>query len=726
MGLVDKVLRRWRPPADHRLDSTRAAARLAKRVRLAHRLDEAGWTVLVAEIGEALGSWQPADWLGLTVHDRTALYAAAQGEREDVERIAESCVVNGPTYLVDRGDRRIHLGVPLRVTVPDWLLVAQEHDLVARLQLEVAGSNPCVVSGLAFVSGVPFDAEQDRVEVVAIAGDHRVEAALTMRPDPALDAESGERWADHTEAAWWGTVDIARDEPFVLVVTVTSAGIERTVEVAVPARDPLAVEVGARALSATALEIYATGQAQVAVESSTETWGSGTAPLVLDSLRERFGRDGVLPTGRYALTADRGVDLVDPLALALPRAEREVDLTAVLVSLRGWSPGEPEASLLVRTPIPVENRGRRRQRLLLDEVRQNAGPLREHAVASCFVGTGAGDNVGPVVTELMRRGIGVDWCVADLSVAVPDGARPVLLHSREWHEAFTHARYLVSNAEFAHYVRFREGQRYLQTWHGTPLKRIANDILDARLSAGYTAAMRREVAAWEALLAQNAFAGDVLPAAFGFGGRTIVEGYPRNDALADGAEELRRRTRAELGLGDELVVLYAPTWRDRARDADGRRAFVSHLDAERVHERTGATVLVRSHSNTAAARGRLGGSGVVDVTAHPDMTALMAAADVLVTDYSSVMFDFAVTGRPQVLLVPDIADYRDRERGFYLDLAEIAPGPIVSTTDEVVAALADPGAGFEQARADFRARFAPLDDGAAARRAVDAWLGPAR
>uniref|UniRef100_UPI0028A70348 CDP-glycerol glycerophosphotransferase family protein n=1 Tax=Aeromicrobium sp. TaxID=1871063 RepID=UPI0028A70348 len=158
-----------------------------------------------------------------------------------------------------------------------------------------------------------------------------------------------------------------------------------------------------------------------------------------------------------------------------------------------------------------------------------------------------------------------------------------------------------------------------------------------------------------------------------------------------------------------------------ARDAGGRRAFVSHLDAGLVHERTGATVLLRSHSNAAASRGRLTAPGVVDVTTHPDITALQAAADVLVTDYSSVMFDFAVTGRPQIMLVPDAAEYRD-DRGFYLDLEQSPPGPIVTSSDEVIELLRDPGSIVVPPQ--FRQRFAPLDDGAAAQRVVDVWLGP--
>ena len=100
----------------------------------------------------------------------------------------------------------------------------------------------------------------------------------------------------------------------------------------------------------------------------------------------------------------------------------------------------------------------------------------------------------------------------------------------------------------------------------------------------------------------------------------------------------------------------------------------------------------------------------------------MAVADVLVTDYSSVMFDFAVTGKPMLFLVPDLEEYAGRTRGLYLDLAEIAPGPLLDSTDDVIAALTGTvgAATPHQGYAAFRERFAPWDDGAAAERVVHA------
>src|SRR5690606_35318721 len=197
-----------------------------------------------------------------------------------------------------------------------------------------------------------------------------------------------------------------------------------------------------------------------------------------------------------------------------------------------------------------------------------------------------------------------------------------------------------------------------------------------------------------------------------------VEGYPRNDALVlDGASE-RAATRALLGIDEtERVVLYAPTWRD------DRPEMVEFAGAREAAAGLGedVVVLVRGHSRTLLPGRDADGTRVIDVTGFPDTTRLLLAADALVTDYSSVMFDFSATGKPMYFLVPDIEHYRGELRGFYFDLGERAPGPLVRTQDELVAALADSGhvARYAERYAAWQRQFNALDDGGAARRVVD-------
>ncbi|MGI3785731.1 MAG: CDP-glycerol glycerophosphotransferase family protein, partial [Janthinobacterium lividum] len=258
------------------------------------------------------------------------------------------------------------------------------------------------------------------------------------------------------------------------------------------------------------------------------------------------------------------------------------------------------------------------------------------------------------------------------------------------------------------------GAFYLQTWHGTPLKRIHR----AAASIPSEAEMREldhDIARWDALVSQSPAATDLLRGAFGYGGPVLETGYPRNDLLsAPDAAERRTALRDELGIGpDVTAVLYAPTYRDDTVDdpdsPDG-------LDLEVLLHRLGpgCTVLLRQHYYLYRRPVRTGIAGLLDVSDHPDIADLYLAADALVTDYSSAMFDFAVTGKPLLLYPYDLAHYRDRLRGFTLDLESEAPSPLVLDPEALAQALLDlPATTTADAEryAAFRRRWCVLDDG---------------
>jgi CDP-glycerol glycerophosphotransferase len=173
------------------------------------------------------------------------------------------------------------------------------------------------------------------------------------------------------------------------------------------------------------------------------------------------------------------------------------------------------------------------------------------------------------------------------------------------------------------------------------------------------------------------------------------------------------------------VVLYAPTWRDNQFYASGRYRFDLRLDLDRAWQAVGEdhVILIRGHHHLANDVPDGGRPGFVrNVTAYPDIAELFLISDVLITDYSSVMFDFATTGRPMLFFTYDLAHYRDQLRGFYFDLEAEAPGPLLTNSDEVVAALRDADGvadAYQAAYAAFAAKYCPLDDGKAAARACD-------
>lgn len=436
--------------------------------------------------------------------------------------------------------------------------------------------------------------------------------------------------------------------------------------------------------------------------AATMTGRGKTWRAVLPLRASRWGGAELpLPVGVYELHVDSGADAVGEELPALP--------TAQLGTLRASLDG---STLVIGPPIdPAYDSGEGQDAL---ERRYATRPAAfENAVFfESFYGRNASCNPLAIDRELARRAPGVTryWSVVDLSVAVPDGAIAVVDGSPEWWRARGSARLLVVNDWLRRRFSRRPGQVVVQTWHGTPLKRLAlhRPGFDPRRMAAVLKESRR----WNVLLAQNPYAARILGKAYAFLSRPVwVEGYPRNDVLVAGDG---RATREALGIGaDERVLLYAPTWRD------DRTEMVDFVDPAALADATDAVVLVRGHSRTLLPGRDAEGPRVIDVTGFPDTSLLLLAADALITDYSSVMFDFSVTGKPMYFLVPDIERYRGELRGFYFDLPAHAPGPVVTTQDDLVAAIrASDSAPYAQKYALWRSKFNARDDGHAADRVV--------
>lgn len=431
------------------------------------------------------------------------------------------------------------------------------------------------------------------------------------------------------------------------------------------------------------------------IERSGPSW---EATLQLRAARWG-GPELPLPTGEYSLRFDPPgrADVLPSLALTQ------------LGTLRATLAGD---SLTIGPPIDPAYDSGEGQDALERRYATRPGGLENAVFFESFYGRNASCNPFAIDRELARRvpGLRRYWSVVDLSVQVPDGAIPVVDGTPEWWRARGAARLIVVNDWLRRRFSRRPGQVVLQAWHGTPLKRLAlhRPGFDPRRIAAVVKESRR----WNILLAQNPYAARIFAKAYAFVRRPIwVEGYPRNDVLLSGDAA---PTRSALGIAeDERVLLYAPTWRD------DRSEIVDFVDPAALAAASDSVVLVRGHSRTLQPGRDAAGPRVIDVTAFPDTAQLLLVADALITDYSSVMFDFSVTGKPMYFFVPDLEHYRGELRGFYFDLAAHAPGPVVRTEDELVAALrhGDP-ADHAAAYAQWRARFNARDDGHAADRVV--------
>lgn len=324
------------------------------------------------------------------------------------------------------------------------------------------------------------------------------------------------------------------------------------------------------------------------------------------------------------------------------------------------------------------------------------------------------------------------WSVASERVEVPDGGVPLLIGGSDWFDVRRRARLLVVNDWLRYGFRRAPEQTVLQTWHGTMLKHLALDRPNTGLQTRI--ATRRESRRWSLLLSQNPHSTAQFRSSYAYRGEILETGYPRDDRLAravvssaGGAERIgfvAEAARRELGIPPGARVLaYAPTWRETSRgEASG---LVDLLDVQALAAELDApedpwVIIVRGHARTH----RFGGYGaadprVIDVSRHPDVNDVILAADLLVTDYSSIMFDAAVAAVPMAFFVPDLADYRDRERGFTFDFEVTAPGPLVTTREEL-AVIARAGVPYSATYEAWRERFVPHDDGNAAERVVDA------
>ena len=307
--------------------------------------------------------------------------------------------------------------------------------------------------------------------------------------------------------------------------------------------------------------------------------------------------------------------------------------------------------------------------------------------------------------------------------SVPAGTDYVIAGTLKYFKALARARYLVNNVNWPNRVVKRAGTTHVMTHHGTPLKMMGLDQIDHPASTGdqdFAAQMRR-ADRWDFSVTANAHTTIAWERAYPCAHETLEVGYPRNDRLAVATAADKAGVREKLGIDPgHRVVLYTPTHREWLP--------VGHqvLDVEDLAEQLGpeTTLLVRAHyfyvPASAAGKAPARRGKIVDVSAYPTVEDLYLAADVMLTDYSSAMFDFAVLDRPVVIFAPDWPVYQQL-RGTYFDLMEQPPGAVATTYAELLdvfksGAYDDAGATAE--RAAFRARFCYLDDGGAAERVV--------
>jgi CDP-glycerol glycerophosphotransferase len=360
-------------------------------------------------------------------------------------------------------------------------------------------------------------------------------------------------------------------------------------------------------------------------------------------------------------------------------------------------------------------------------------PRKRTVVFESGNGRQYGDSPRALYEELSRRDVDLRsvWSTSSTFRPLDPSTRKVMPRSPAYYWELGRAKVWVNNQNFPIAVRPARRTYYLQTWHGTPLKRMQHDAVSTMgRSEGYLDRVTRMTGYWDALLSPSPTATERFRSAFRFDGPVIEEGYPRNDILASAEiDDVARLVKRRLGLDPDVrLILFAPTFRDDEK-IGSRFVFNPHVDFEELAEHLpdGAVLGVRKHGiiRQAVKIPEAVGDRVIDLSSYPDVQDLLAAADVLITDYSSLMFDYALKRRPILLYCYDIESYRDELRGFYADFESEAPGPILRTDKDLfraLGALDEVLAAYAPNLERFASTYGPKDDGNAAARVVDELL----
>jgi CDP-glycerol glycerophosphotransferase len=307
-------------------------------------------------------------------------------------------------------------------------------------------------------------------------------------------------------------------------------------------------------------------------------------------------------------------------------------------------------------------------------------------------------------------------------------------------QAMHRAKYWIANHRVPDYIYPGKNQIYVQCWHGTPLKRLGYDLAYLNNAMNSSDEMwtkyRIDASKFKYLISPSAYASEKFASAWnlkaiGKESVLIETGYPRNDFLYTYTQRDCETIRETLGLNskpDKKVILYAPTWRDNQFESSIGYTYNHALDLDLWKERLGEdyVVLCRFHYFVANQIDFEKHQGFIyNVSDYDDINDLYIISDLLITDYSSVFFDYANLRRPILFYMYDIEDYRDNIRGFYIELDEL-PGPIVTDDEALLGAIqnTDFSGDIPQKYKEFNARFNYLDDGSASGRVAETVFEP--
>ncbi len=716
------------------------------------RASDEDWEVLRSAARDLLAHISASDLAVVHVEPRVMAWLAAADERTRLEDLAADRWLSEGEFPIEVRD-----GVPYAVlahtegVVPAEVLALEEPDTPLDLSVRASkhrDDGRLELTVLAFVRRVEAAPDHTEARFWAVSpGGARAELTVSRSCDPEANLLARDRYADHTTEVY--TV-VLEPGSTALEAELTVAGVTRRCRLEPPVEPPVETPPGTWCADSVELDdevlvvrgdvdgphpdeatlhllvqgrrvpgvtTVAGARFESRLPLRDDPWGLGERPVAGGTYRLVVSRPGA-PTQRLAVSGEVTA------ASSLRSTDHRVRVH------RGPSGG---CLVTLAPPLADDEIGAFAQQELRRWYASETPPVDPGLVLlQSYTGRTPTDSPLAIHHALrrLRPELRLCWAVSDSSVPVPDGGEPVLVRSRAWYAALASAGHVVTNVDMEPWFVKRPGQRLLQTFHGYPSKTMG---LGSWTSKNFTPKrierlLRRTSGTWDLLLTPTPAMDVHYREMYRYDGEILATGYPRDDDLvSETADATRAATRARLGIrADQHAVLYAPTWRDDLATNFRAAEMSTTFDAAGAATALGDdyVVLVRGHRFH---RRRDLGAGVLDVTDYPEINDLLHASDVAVLDYSSLRFDFALTGRPMVFLVPDLDRYESAVRGFLFDFRASAPGPLVSTTAEVVDRLRDLDALAREQRAvldAFNAEYNPFQDGHAADRVVRHFFGP--
>ena len=290
------------------------------------------------------------------------------------------------------------------------------------------------------------------------------------------------------------------------------------------------------------------------------------------------------------------------------------------------------------------------------------------------------------------------WSLEDTSTDIPGDPIKVRRTRIKYLYYSIVSNFWIFDSRHPQYLLKKDGCVYIQTWHGTPLKKLALDMDKLNMSGNtnieeYKSNFRENTSLWDFLIAQNDFSANIFKRAFDLKGNILKIGYPRNDILIHEKNNIDLASKIKNSLKiakDKKIILYAPTWRDNEFHSEGLYKFSSNMDFDLMEERLANDyiLIVKYHYLVKENIDWNKYSDFIIVADEKqDIQDLYLISDILITDYSSVMFDYSLLERPMIFYTYDLEFYKKNLRGFYFNIEKEVPGPIIEDNDDLITYL---------------------------------------